>query len=256
MTSPLWLIPVIALAGFAINALLGTRLGKSFVSAVGVGSAGLATLAAYSRLVPYLQGDGGVVIENSGSWILAGDLSLDIAFRLDPLSALMLGFVTFVAFLIHIYAIGYMRHDHATDAGYARFFAYLNLFLFAMLTLVLAESFVLMFVGWEGVGLCSYLLVGHYFWREYAAAAGKKAFVVNRIGDYGFLLGMFGIFTTFGTLNYTEVFTKAAADPGALPRPSRPSASASSSGPWARARRFRSTSGCRTRWRVRLRSRP
>jgi NADH-quinone oxidoreductase subunit L len=213
MTAPLWLIPVLPLAGFAINALLGTRLGKSFVSAVGVGSAGLATLAAYSRLIPYLQGDHGVVIENAGSWIVAGDLSLDIAFRLDPLSALMLGFVTFVAFLIHVYSIGYMRHDHATDAGYARFFAYLNLFLFAMLTLVLAESFVLMFVGWEGVGLCSYLLVGHYFWKEYAAAAGKKAFVVNRIGDYGFLLGMFGIFTTFGTLNYTEVFARAAADP-------------------------------------------
>ncbi|HTR04165.1 MAG TPA: NADH-quinone oxidoreductase subunit L, partial [Thermoanaerobaculia bacterium] len=101
----------------------------------------------------------------------------------------------------------------ATDAGYARFFAYLNLFLFAMLTLVLAESFLLMFVGWEGVGLCSYLLVGYYFDREYAAAAGRKAFVVNRIGDYGFLLGMFGIFAAFGSLNYSEVFRKAAEQP-------------------------------------------
>ena len=124
----------------------------------------------------------------------------------------MLSFVTFVGFLIHVYSIGYMHHE-ATDAGYARFFAYLNLFLFAMLVLVLAESFLLLFVGWEGVGLCSYLLIGYYFDREYAAAAGKKAFVVNRIGDYGFLLGMFGIFTTFGSLNFTEVFGKAAADP-------------------------------------------
>ncbi len=213
MTVSLWLIPIIPLAGFAVNALLGTRLGKSFVSAVGVGAVALTTLAAYSRLIPYVQGDHGVVVESYASWIVAGDLSLDLAFRLDPLSALMLSFVTFVGFLIHVYAIGYMRHDGATDAGYARFFAYLNLFLFSMLLLVLAESFVLLFVGWEGVGLCSYLLVGYYFDREYAAAAGKKAFVVNRIGDYGFLLGIFGIFTTFGSLNFAEVFGKAAADP-------------------------------------------
>jgi NADH-quinone oxidoreductase subunit L len=212
MRAPLWLIPVIPLVGFIVNALLGTRLGKRFVSVVGVGAAGLATIAAYTRVIPFLSGDGAPILETYGSWISVGDLSLDLSFRLDPLSTLMLAFVTFVAFLIHIYATGYMHHE-ATDAGYARFFAYLNLFLFAMLLLVLAESFVLMFVGWEGVGLCSYLLVGYYFWEGYAAEAGRKAFVVNRIGDYGFLLGMFGIFTTFGSLNYTEVFSKAAADP-------------------------------------------
>ena len=126
---------------------------------MGVGAAALATIAAYSRLIPYLSGGQGTFVETYGSWIAVGDLSLDLAFRLDPLSALMLSFVTFVGFLIHVYAIGYMRGE-ATDAGYARFFAYLNLFLFAMLVLVLAENFVLMFVGWEGVGLCSYLLVG------------------------------------------------------------------------------------------------
>jgi NADH-quinone oxidoreductase subunit L len=212
MSAPLWLIPVIPLAGFIVSALLGTRLGKRFVSVVGVGAAGLATIAAYTRVIPFLSGDGAPVLETYGSWISVGELSLDLSFRLDPLSTLMLAFVTFVAFLIHIYATGYMHHE-ATDAGYARFFAYLNLFLFAMLLLVLAESFVLMFVGWEGVGLCSYLLVGYYFWEGYAAEAGRKAFVVNRIGDYGFLLGMFAIFTTFGSLNYTEVFSKAAADP-------------------------------------------
>ena len=208
----LWVLPALPLLGFALNALLGKRLGKSFVSAVGVGSAGLATLAAYSRLIPYLRAHGEPVVEPLASWIVAGGLSIDLSFRLDPLSALMLSFVTFVGFLIHVYSIGYMRHDE-TDAGYARYFAYLNLFLFAMLTLVLAESFLVMFVGWEGVGLCSYLLVGYYFDREYAAAAGKKAFVVNRIGDYGFLLGMFGLFTTFGSLSYSEVFAKAAASP-------------------------------------------
>jgi NADH-quinone oxidoreductase subunit L len=212
MTVSLWLIPIIPLAGFAVNALLGTRLGKSFVSVVGVGAVALTTVAAYARLVPYVQGEHGVVIETYASWIVSGGLTLDLSFRLDPLSALMLSFVTFVGFLIHVYATGYMHHE-ATDAGYARFFSYLNLFLFAMLVLVLAESYVLLFVGWEGVGLCSYLLVGYYFDKEYAAAAGKKAFVVNRIGDYGFLLGMFGVFTAFGSLNFSEVFGKAAADP-------------------------------------------
>ncbi|MEX0878351.1 MAG: NADH-quinone oxidoreductase subunit L [Thermoanaerobaculia bacterium] len=210
--TPLWLIPVIPLAGFVLNALLGTRLGKSFVSLVGVGAAGLTTLAAFGRILPFLRADRSTVVEPVASWIAAGSFSVDIAFRLDPLSALMLSFVTFVGFLIHIYSIGYMRHE-ATDAGYARFFAYLNLFLFAMLTLVLAESFLLMFVGWEGVGLCSYLLIGYYFDREYAAAAGRKAFVVNRIGDYGFLLGMFGLFAVFGSLNYSEIFLMAAAEP-------------------------------------------
>jgi NADH-quinone oxidoreductase subunit L len=209
----LWVIPAIPLAGFVLNALLGKRLGKPFVSVVGAGAAGAATLAAFSRLLPYLSTRGTPMVETAGSWIVAGSLSIDLSFRLDPLSALMLSFVTFVGFLIHVYSIGYMGHDE-TDAGFARYFAYLNLFLFAMLTLVLAESFPLMFVGWEGVGLCSYLLVGYYFDREYAAAAGKKAFVVNRIGDFGFLLGMFGIFSAFGSLNYSEVFAKAAQSPG------------------------------------------
>jgi NADH-quinone oxidoreductase subunit L len=210
-TLPLWLIPAIPLAGFLVNGLLGTKLGKSFVSVVGCGAAGLATIVAYARLFPFFAGAHAPVIEPVTNWITVGGLSVDIAFRLDALSALMLSFVTFVAFLIHIYSIGYMHEE--TDGGFARFFAYLNLFLFAMLTLVLAESFLLMFVGWEGVGLCSYLLVGYYFDREYAAAAGRKAFVVNRIGDYGFLLGMFGIFTVFGSLNYSEVFQKAAQQP-------------------------------------------
>jgi NADH-quinone oxidoreductase subunit L len=209
---PLWLIPALPLAGFLVNGLLGTRLGKRFVSVVGVGSVGAATLVAYARLVPYLSGDRAPVIERVADWIRAGDFSAEIAFRLDPLSALMIGFVTFVAFLIHVYSIGYMRHE-ATDAGYARFFAYLNLFMFSMLTLVLAQNFLLMFVGWEGVGLCSYLLIGYYFDQPFAPAAGTKAFVVNRIGDWGFLLGMFGLVFQFGTLDYDRVLGAAAGDP-------------------------------------------
>jgi NADH-quinone oxidoreductase subunit L len=209
---PLWLVPALPLAGFLVNGLFGTRLGKRFVSIVGIGSVGLATVVAYARLFPFVAGDHAPLVERAGDWIRAGEFAADLAFRLDPLSALMLSFVTFVGFLIHVYSTGYMHHDE-TDAGYARFFAYLNLFMFSMLVLVLAQNLVLMFVGWEGVGLCSYLLVGHYYEQPVAAAAGKKAFVVNRIGDFGFLLGMFGLFWQFGTLDYDGVFSAAAADP-------------------------------------------
>ena len=217
MTIALWIIPALALVGFLLCLLLGRRLGKSFVSAVGVGSVGLATVAAWMRLIPFFRGDAGVAVEKLAPWISVGNFSVDLSFRLDPLSALMISFVTFVGFLIHLYPIGYMRHDE-TDAGYARFFAYMNLFMFSMLTLVLANNFVLMFVGWEGVGLCSYLLIGYYYEKDFAAAAGKKAFVVNRIGDFGFLLGMFGIFSLFGTFDFDRVFSTAAADPARFGR--------------------------------------
>ncbi|HKF45056.1 MAG TPA: NADH-quinone oxidoreductase subunit L [Thermoanaerobaculia bacterium] len=209
----LWWIPALPLAGFLLCILFGKKLGKSFVSAVGAGSVGLATVVAYSRLIPFFSGDLAPAVERLSSWITAGSFSADLALRLDPLSAVMTSFVTFVGFLIHVYSIGYMRHDE-TEAGYARYFSYLNLFMFSMLILILGQNFLVMFVGWEGVGLCSYLLIGYYFDREYAAAAGKKAFVVNRIGDFGFLLGMFGIFTLFGSLDFDRVFPAAAADPG------------------------------------------
>ena len=212
MSASLWLIPGLPLLGFLLNLLVGPRAGKRFVSIVGPGSVLAATVVAYARLIPFATGDRSPVTERLGTWIAAGNFSVDLALRLDVLSALMVSFVTFVGFLIHLYSIGYMEHDE-TDAGYARFFAYLNLFMFAMLVLVLGSSFVLMFVGWEGVGLCSYLLIGYYYEREYAATAGRKAFVVNRIGDFGFLLGMFGVFALFGTLDFERVFSAAAADP-------------------------------------------
>jgi NADH-quinone oxidoreductase subunit L len=136
-------------------------------------------------------------------------LGVDWAFRLDPLSALMISFVTFVGFLIHVYSVGYMGHEE----GYGRFFAYLNLFMFSMLILVLGANFIVMFAGWEGVGLCSYLLIGYYYEKGFAADAGKKAFVVNRIGDLGFALGIFGIFALFGSVDFGNVFSAAAADP-------------------------------------------
>src|SRR6476659_5018879 len=215
MTVALWVIPALQLGGFLLCLLIGRRLGKPFVSAVGAGSVGLATIAAWTRLRPYLTAGCAPVVEKVAPWIAAGNFSVDLSLRLDALSALMVSFVTFVGFLIHVYSIGYMSHDE-TDAGYARYFAYLNLFLFAMLVLVLANNFLLMFVGWEGVGLCSYLLIGYYYEREYAADAGKKAFVVNRIGDFGFILGIFGIFALFGTLDFGKVFSAAAAHPGAF----------------------------------------
>ena len=139
----------------------------------------------------------------------ASEWSVDVAFRLDSLSALMIAFVTFVGFLIHVYSVGYMGHD----AGYGRYFAYLNLFMFSMLVLVLGANFLLMFVGWEGVGLCSYLLIGYDYQKKVAADAGKKAFVVNRIGDFGFILGIFAVFSLFGTLDFAGVFSAAAGDP-------------------------------------------
>jgi NADH-quinone oxidoreductase subunit L len=136
-----------------------------------------------------------------------GEWFVDAAFRLDSLSALMIAFVTLVGFLIHVYSVGYMGHDK----GYGRYFAYLNLFMFAMLVLVLADNFLVLFVGWEGVGLCSYLLIGYDYSKKSAADAGKKAFVVNRIGDFGFILGIFGVFALFGSLEFGKVFAAAAA---------------------------------------------
>jgi NADH-quinone oxidoreductase subunit L len=141
----------------------------------------------------------------------AADWFVDAAFRLDALSALMVAFVTFVGFLIHVYSVGYMGHEE----GYGRYFAYLNLFMFSMLLLVLGNNFLMLFVGWEGVGLCSYLLIGYFYDLKPAADAGKKAFVVNRIGDFGFILGIFGIFALFGSVDFGKVFTAAAANPAA-----------------------------------------
>jgi NADH-quinone oxidoreductase subunit L len=171
------------------------------------------TVLAFARLVPYaaraFAGDSAPVLERYGSWIRAGNVAVDFAMRLDPLSALMLSFVTFVGLLIHVYSVGYM-HD---DEGYWRYFAYLNLFMFSMLTLVLGANFLILFVGWEGVGLCSYLLIAFDYQKESSARAGRKAFVTNRVGDFGFLIGLFLILGLFGSLEFDKVFPLAAAQP-------------------------------------------
>ena len=148
--------------------------------------------------------DGRTFVQILFPWIQAGSLLVPAALQLDPLSSVMALVVTGVGFLIHVYSVGYMSHERA----FARYFVYLNLFMFAMLTLVLANNYLLMFVGWEGVGLCSYLLIGFWYEKQSASDAGKKAFVANRIGDFGVLLAMFLVFWTFGSLSYTEVFAK------------------------------------------------
>ncbi len=211
----LWLIPLLPLAGSAINGLAGKRLPKSAVSVVACGSSGAAFAVALGVVLDLLRlpAEGRHIVKSFFVWIASGDFVAKAEFLLDPLSAVMLLVVTGVGFLIHIYSIGYMR----SEEGYYRFFSYLNLFLFSMLVLVLANNFLLLFVGWEGVGLCSYLLIGYYFDRKSAADAGKKAFIVNRIGDVGFILGVFLIFVTFNSLDFGEVFHQIAAGPQRFP---------------------------------------
>jgi len=210
MTSSLhlWLIPLVPFAGFLVNGLLGRRFPKALVTAVAL----IATLIPFLQVANIALHYSSLTLpytERVATWIAAGGFHADFAFAFDQLTLIMLLVVTGVGFLIHIYSAGYM----AEEEGYWLFFAYLNLFMFFMLTLVLAENFLLMFVGWEGVGLASYLLIGFYFAKDSAAKAGKKAFVVNRIGDFGFLLAMFLLIAHFGTLSFSEVFSQVAQHP-------------------------------------------
>ena len=198
----LWLIPVLPFVGFLLNGLLGRRLPNAVVSTIAL----LFTAAPLAMVLNIALHFSSLTLPHiewfTTPWIATGTFRADFDFLLDPLSLVMLLIVTGVGFLIHIYSIGYMAHEE----GYWRYFAYLNLFMFFMLTLVLAENFLLMFVGWEGVGLASYLLIGFYFQRESAVEAGKKAFVLNRVGDFGFLLAMFLMVAHFGSLSYARVF--------------------------------------------------
>jgi NADH-quinone oxidoreductase subunit L len=199
----LWLIPILPLAGAAINGFLGKKSSRSAVSTVGLVFSGAAFVWALSVALRFSSIDLPYQ-EYIAHWIRSGSFSADFALYLDQLSLVMLLVVTGVGFLIHIYSVGYMWDD----PGYYRFFTYLNLFMFFMLTLILANNYLLMFIGWEGVGLASYLLIGFWFTKDSAASAGKKAFIVNRIGDFGFLIGLFLIIQHFGSLNFTQVFAQ------------------------------------------------
>jgi NADH-quinone oxidoreductase subunit L len=221
----IWLVPLFPLLGAAFNGFVSNRRGlsKGVTHTVALLGSGLAWLWGWAAVIQwYLQEDihhpyvvrvyewitGGSVRILDGSLV---DVTIDAAFQIDPLSAVMVGFVSFVGFLIHVYSVGYM-HDES-DRAYARYFSYLNLFMFSMLVLVLGSNLPVLFVGWEGVGLCSYLLIGFYFEKLWCASAGMKAFIVNRIGDFGFLLAIFAAFAVFGTVEYTDMFGAAAAHP-------------------------------------------
>lgn len=206
INSLLWLIPLLPLLGFVINGLGRNTFSKNLIGIIGSGT----ILASFILSVM-------LFFELSGStqkqfpvelfdWISVANLHIPLSFLYDPLSAIMLLIITGIGFLIHIYSVGYM-HD---DEGFGKFFAYLNLFIFFMLILVLGSNYIVMFIGWEGVGLCSYLLIGFWFTNDSYASAAKKAFVMNRIGDLGFLLGVFIIFTTFGSVEFAKVFPLAA----------------------------------------------
>jgi NADH-quinone oxidoreductase subunit L len=198
----LWLIPVLPLAGAVTNGVFGRRMPKTVIGTIASGSVLISFLISAGAFFEMLGTLELPIQRNYFDWIQAGSFNASFGFMLDHLSGLMLLIVTGVGFLIHIYSIGYMSHE----PGYYRYFAYLNLFTFAMLILVLANNYLLMFVGWEGVGLCSYLLIGFWFNKKSAADAGKKAFIVNRVGDFGFLLGTILIFWTFGSVDFQTVF--------------------------------------------------
>jgi NADH-quinone oxidoreductase subunit L len=207
----LWILPLLPLAGAAANGVFGRHWPKNLVTGVALSSTTLAFFAALelSREFMALSPAQLPPPKSYFTWITAGGFRADFALQVDQLTIVMLLVVTGVGWLIHIYSAGYM-HD---DPGYTRFFSYLNLFMFFMLLLVLAANYLLMFVGWEGVGLCSYLLIGFFFLRQSATDAGNKAFWVNRVGDFGFILGLLLIFRTFGTLDFATVLPRAAAMP-------------------------------------------
>ncbi|HKA63008.1 MAG TPA: NADH-quinone oxidoreductase subunit L, partial [Methylomirabilota bacterium] len=202
MSRLVWLIPLFPLVGVVVNAILGRLIGhKAHWLAVP------ALLASFvvSCLVFNQVWHGETWTGDLFPWVVAGPFKTAVTAQVDQLTAVMLLVVTGVGFLIHVYSVGYMHDDH----GYARFFTYLNLFVFSMVMLVLAGNFLILFVFWEAVGLCSYLLIGFWYEKQSATDAGKKAFIVNRVGDFGFLLGIILIWVTFGTMSYAEVFAKA-----------------------------------------------
>jgi len=219
MLEYIWLIPVLPAIGALLNGLFGKKLPKKIIGGIACGVVFLSFIISLFCVAELAGKEPRIFEKDYYDWIAGGDftktlgpesgkqaaLNVPLGFLLDPLSSVMILVVTGVGFLIHIYSIGYMAHED----GYYRFFTYMNLFMFAMLLLVLGNSFLTMFVGWEGVGLCSYLLIGFYYERQSASDAGKKAFIVNRVGDFGFVLGILAIFAAFGTSKFTEVMSRA-----------------------------------------------
>src|ERR1700749_3538733 len=210
MNNYIWLIPILPLAGFIINGIGRNSLSKGVIGFLGsflvLVSFGI-SLAVFFQV----KSTGAPIDVKLYDWFSIRDFHFDFSFYIDQLSSIMLLIITGVGFLIHLYSIGYMKDD----AGYGKFFAYLNLFVFFMLLLVLGSNYVVMFIGWEGVGLCSYLLIGFWFTNPSYAAAANKAFIMNRIGDLGFLLAIFLIGDTFKSVAFADVFPHAASMHGA-----------------------------------------
>ncbi len=210
--SHLWIILALPLAGAAINGLFGKRWPQS-ARQLGRCRLRLSGLSRRSRVSPRIlcisHQDQIPYVGNYFTWMTAGSFRVDFSLQVDQLTIVMLLTVSFVGMLIHIYSTGYMAHE----GGYYRFFSYLNLFMFFMLTLVMASNLIVMFVGWEGVGLCSYLLIGFWFLKKSAADAGKKAFITTRIGDLGFMVGILLVFWTFNSVNFGEIFQQAGSMP-------------------------------------------
>jgi NADH-quinone oxidoreductase subunit L len=204
----LWLVPILPLAGAAINGYFGRHSSKKAITAVALFFCGAAFAMALFLAAGFSSASAPYYCDLA-HWIRSGTFQVNFSFYLDQLSLVMLLVVTGVGFLIHIYSAGYMWDDD----GYYRFMSYLNLFMFFMLTLVLAKDYLVMFIGWEGVGLASYLLIGFWFTKDSAASAGKKAFIVNRIGDFGFLIALFLMIEHFGSLDFTNVFAKVSTYP-------------------------------------------
>ncbi len=232
MRNLLWLIPILPFLGALLNGfLLRHRIGKKGVAWIACGVVGVAAVLGLLAIADvFLNGPAPAHGARSFEqdvyvWVPSGplataadgmkDFTVSMGFLLDPLSAVMLFVVTFVGFWIHVYSVGYMAHED----GFQRYFTYLNLFMGAMLLLVLGNNYLVMFVGWEGVGLCSYLLIGFYYKEEFPPFAGRKAFITNRIGDFGFVLGLFALVATFGTLKYSELFPRIAEKPELLTGP-------------------------------------
>jgi len=204
--SQIWLVPAFPLLGFILNGFLGKRFGTRFVTFVGPLAIALAFAQSLVLFFQMLEAEGNMLHEHLYVWIVMGNFEAGINFQVDQLSSLYLLVITGVGFLIHVYSVGYMDGE----SGYYRFFAYLNLFVFFMLLLVLGDNFLLMFVGWEGVGLCSYLLIGYYLEKDSAAEAAKKAFLFNRVGDFGVLSAVLLIFLAFGSIEFATVNAEAA----------------------------------------------
>ena len=213
MEQYIWLIPLIPFIGFLINGLGRNVLSKSLVTFIGSGAVLASFILSIMVFMSVPSGaDAQPLIFKAFDIINIPTLQVPFAFQIYALTSLFLLIITGIGFLIHVYSSAYMSEDK----GFAKFFSYLNLFIFFMLILVMGNNFVMMFIGWEGVGLCSFLLIGFWFTNPEYIKAAKKAFIMNRIGDVGFLLAMFWIFKEFGTLEYVKVFSQLAIDPSAF----------------------------------------